>query len=77
VSRLPVVSSEQLVTALNKVGFVFIRQKGSHMRLEKQTDKGIIKLTVPRHSIIKRGTLRGIIKDAGLNVEEFVNLLRG
>lgn len=45
-SRLPVVSSEQLVTALNKVGFVFIRQKGSHIRLEKQTDKGIIKLTV-------------------------------
>jgi len=75
VSRLPVVSSEQLVTALNKVGFVFIRQKGSHIRLEKQTDKGIIKLTVPRHRMIKRGTLREIIKDAGLTVDEFNKLL--
>ena len=74
-SRLPVVSSEQLVTALNKVGFVFIRQKGSHIRLEKQTDKGIIKLTVPRHRMIKRGTLREIIKDAGLTVDEFNKLL--
>ena len=74
-SRLPVVSSEQLVTALNKVGFVFIRQKGSHIRLEKQTDKGIIKLTVPRHRMIKRGTLRGIIKDAGLTVDKFNKLL--
>ena len=76
-SRLPVISSEQLITALNKVGFVFIRQKGSHLRLEKQTDKGIIKLTVPRHRMIKRGTLREIIKDAGLTVEEFIKLLRG
>ena len=74
-SRLPVVSSEQLVTALNKVGFVFIRQKGSHIRLEKQTDKGIIKLTVPKHRMIKRGTLREIIKDAGLTVDEFNKLL--
>ena len=74
-SRLPVVSSEQLVTALNKVGFVFIRQKGSHIRLEKQTDKGIIKLTVPRHRMIKRGTLREILKDAGLTVDEFNKLL--
>ena len=74
-SRLPVISSEQLITALNKVGFVFIRQKGSHLRLEKQTDKGIIKLTVPRHRMIKRGTLREIIKDAGLTVAEFNKLL--
>lgn len=74
-SRLPVVSSEQLVTALNKVGFVFIRQKGTHIRLEKQTDKGIIKLTVPKRRMIKRGTLREIIKDAGLTVDEFNKLL--
>ena len=74
-SRLPVVSSEQLVTVLNKVGFVFVRQKGSHIRLEKQTDKGIIKLTVPRHGVIKRGTLRGIIKEAGITVDEFNKLL--
>ena len=74
-SRLPVISSEQLITALNKVGFVFIRQKGSHIRLEKQTDKGTIKLTVPKHRMIKRGTLREIIKDAGLTVAEFNKLL--
>ena len=74
-SSLPVVSSEQLITALNKVGFVFIRQKGSHIRLEKQTDRGVIKLTVPRHRMIKRGTLRGIIKDAGLTVDKFNKLL--
>ena len=74
-SRLPVVSGEQLITALNKVGFVFIRQKGSHIRLEKQTDEGIIRLSVPRHRMIKRGTLRGIIKDAGLTMDKFHKLL--
>lgn len=73
--KLPVVSGEQTVKALAKVGFVAVRQRGSHVRLEKETPEGVIKITVPLHPTLKRGTLRMILKEANLNVEEFVKLL--
>ncbi len=50
------------------------RQKGSHVRLEKYTSDKTIKLTVPLHSELKKGTLSRIIKDAGLTLDEFENL---
>ena len=73
--KLPVVSGEQTVKALAKAGFIAVRQKGSHVRLEKETLDGIIKLTVPIHETLKKRTLHIILKEAGLSVEEFVELL--
>jgi predicted RNA binding protein YcfA (HicA-like mRNA interferase family) len=73
--KLPVVSGEQTVKALARAGFVTVRQRGSHVRLEKETSEGVIKITVPLHATLKRGTLRRILKEAGLNVGEFVKLL--
>ncbi len=43
--------------------------------MEKKTDKGTIKVTVPLHPSLKKGTLRIILKQAGLSVEEFIKLL--
>ncbi len=73
--KLPVVSGEETIKALHKAGFRVVRQKGSHVRMEKKTDEGTIKVTVPLHPTLKKGTLRIILKQAGLTVEEFVKLL--
>lgn len=73
--RLPAVSGEETIKALHKAGFRVVRQKGSHVRMEKRTDEGVIKVTVPLHHTLKKGTLRVILKQAGLAVEEFIRLL--
>ena len=69
------VSGEETVKVLHKAGFRVVRQKGSHVRMEKKTDKGTVKVTVPLHPALKKGTLRIILKQAGLSTEEFLELL--
>ena len=61
--RLPVLSGQQLIDALEKVGWVAVRQRGSHVRLKH--DERTIALVVPLHRELKRGTLAGILRDAG------------
>lgn len=73
--KLPVVSGKVVIKALSKAGFVADRQRGSHVRLEKISGDDIIKVTVPLHNPLKKGTLARIIKDSGLSVDEFVELL--
>ena len=70
-TALPVVSGREAIKALCGAGFKVVRQRGSHVRLEKRTEAKVIKLTVPLHKTLKKGTLRRIIKDAGLTVQEF------
>ncbi len=72
-SKLPVISSTDCIKALEKIGFVINRQRGSHITLVRQEPK--TQLTVPNHKTIAKGTLRTIVRDAGLTVDEFVNLL--
>ena len=74
-TALPVISGREAVKALSRAGFRVVRQRGSHVRLEKRTEERLIKLTVPLHKSLKKGTLRRIIKDAGLTVQEFNRLL--
>lgn len=74
-TALPVVSGREAIKALGRAGFTVVRQRGSHVRLEKRTEDRMIKLTVPLHKSLKKGTLRRIIKDAGLTVQEFNRLL--
>lgn len=73
--KLPVVTGKDVIKALSKAGFVADRQRGSHVRLEKISGFDIIKVTVPLHNPLKKGTLARIIKDSGLSVDEFVELL--
>ncbi len=68
--KLPQISGLELVKILCRQGFVVVRQKGSHIRLEKNSSKGIIKLTVPNHDVLKKGTLHHILKDAEIPAEE-------
>ena len=74
-TALPVVSGREAIKALGRAGFTVVRQRGSHVRLEKRTEDRMIKLTVPLHKSLKKGTLRRIIKDAGITVQEFNRLL--
>lgn len=73
-SGLPVVSGRDVVRALAKLGYILDRQRGSHMILRQQTPPQR-RLTVPDHNELARGTLRAIIRQAGLTVEEFRALL--
>lgn len=72
--KLPVVSGIDVIKRLKKAGFIATRQRGSHLRLEKYSDGKTIKLTVPLHNELKKGTLSRIIKDAGLTLEDFESL---
>lgn len=72
-SKLPVVSGAQWVKALAKAGFVVYRQRGSHITLVRADPKA--QTIVPNHKELDRGTLRAIIRQAGLSVDEFVALL--
>ncbi|MFA4953394.1 MAG: type II toxin-antitoxin system HicA family toxin [Candidatus Pacearchaeota archaeon] len=68
--KLPQISGKELVNKLRKFGFVVVRQRGSHIRLERNIKDETIKLTIPNHKIIKKGTLHRIIKDAKLILGE-------
>lgn len=75
-SGLPVISGRQAIAALSRIGYEVVRQKGSHVRMRHPTDAARIPLTIPDHKELKSGTLRAIIRDAGLGVEEFSALLK-
>jgi len=75
VSVLPQVSGREVVVALAKLGYEKDRQRGSHIVL-RQTAYPHRRLVIPDHKEIAKGTLRAIIKQAGLIVEEFNELLR-
>lgn len=71
--RLPVLSGAQLIAVLERVGWQQARQRGSHVRL-KHPDRPMA-LVVPLHRELKRGTLMGILRDAGIDRDELRDLL--
>lgn len=73
-TALPVVSGRDVVKALEKIGYAFDRQRGSHIILRQQTQPHR-RLTVPDHKEVAKGTLRAILRQTGLTVEEFSDLL--
>ncbi|MFT4310940.1 MAG: type II toxin-antitoxin system HicA family toxin [Candidatus Woesearchaeota archaeon] len=72
--KIPRISGLDVVKKLKRVGFVPTRQRGDHLRLEKNTSDKTIKLTVPLHKELKTGTLVQIIKQADLTFEQFMNI---
>ncbi len=72
-SKLPVVSGRELVRVLQKLGFQFDRQKGSHMMLFRENPPTT--LSVPDHRELDRGTLRALLRQAGVTPDEFGKLL--
>jgi predicted RNA binding protein YcfA (HicA-like mRNA interferase family) len=69
--RLPVVSGADVVRALEKAGFVVVTQRGSHVKL-RSADRTAI---VPLHRELAAGTLRSVLRQAGLSAQELAALL--
>jgi len=73
--KLPSVSGERVVRALKRAGFTELRQKGSHVSLERRTGSRVFKTVVPMHAELAKGTLSDILKQCGLTIDEFLALL--
>lgn len=73
-SKLPQISGQQLVAALRKFGYEVDRQRGSHIVL-RNVSPPYRRLVVPDHKEIAKGTLRAILRQAGLTVEELLKAL--
>jgi predicted RNA binding protein YcfA (HicA-like mRNA interferase family) len=74
VAELPVISGREAVRAFGKVGYATDRQRGSPIIL-RQAESPHRRLTIPDHKELRKGTLRALIRQAGLSVDEFVALL--
>ena len=73
-ARLPVISGRRVVRALERAGYELDRQRGSHMVL-RHSQPPHRRVVVPDHREVARGTLRAILRSAGLSIEEFRELL--
>ena len=69
------VSGQEAIRALEKLGFEQVRQRGSHVILKRHTAKGDVGCVVPLHRELAIGTLRGILRQAGVTPEEFMDKL--
>lgn len=73
--KLPVVTPKKLIGALHRIGFRIDHQKGSHVVLRHIVDRRIA--VIPMHGgDIPKGTLKGILKDIGLDIENLIELLQ-
>ena len=70
-TKVPILPYDQVIRALQRDGWVVVRQKGTHVRIQKHTPTETLKLTIPAHRPIKRSTLSHILKQAKLTLEEF------
>ena len=69
--KVPIVSGLEAVRALQRLGFVIDRQRGSHAILKKTTSTGEIGCVIPMHREVAAGTLRSALKMAGVEIDEF------
>jgi len=71
--KLPVLSGRQVVQIFQRFGWEIARQKGSHIVMIKEGH--IASLSIPDHKEVARGTLRSLIRSAGLTVDEFLEAI--
>ncbi|HEU5220565.1 MAG TPA: type II toxin-antitoxin system HicA family toxin [Candidatus Nitrosotalea sp.] len=72
--KIPIVSAIKVIKILSKIGYEADHQTGSHIIL-RHRETPHKRLTVPNHKEIARGTLKAIIEEVGLTVQEFMDLL--
>lgn len=70
--KLPVISAAEAIRAFERLGFIIVRQRGSHIVLRR----GSSGCVVPNHRELKTGTLSGVLKQAGISPDEFIKALR-
>ena len=69
------VSGQEAIRALERLGFEKVRQRGSHVMLKKQIPDGAVGCVVPLHRELAIGTLRGILRQARITPDEFMESL--
>ncbi len=74
-AKLPVTSGPNLVRALEKAGFQVVRQRGSHVVLQKRLADRTITTVIPQHKELATGTLRSILRQAQVSPEELIRFL--
>lgn len=74
-SKVPSLSYQKIINALKKDNWVVVRQRGSHIRLEKKLPDETLKITVPAHRPVKRSTLAKILKQAKIDLDNFLEFL--
>ena len=74
-SKVPSENYDRIVAGLQRLGFSVVRQRGSHIRLQKQMPRRQIRITVPAHRPVKRSTLSHILKQAEVSLDDFVAAL--
>ncbi|CAN2046836.1 Addiction module toxin, HicA family [Candidatus Magnetomoraceae bacterium gMMP-13] len=74
-SKVPSLNFQKVINTLRRDGWVVVRQRGSHIRLQKHTPDETLKIIIPAHKPIKRSTLSHILKQARLSVQDFITLL--
>ncbi len=74
-TKVPSLSYIQIVKALQRDGWIVVRQRGSHIRLQKHLGYEVLKITVPAHRPVKSSTLSHILKQARMDVDQFLELL--
>ena len=73
--KMPRISAKEAIRALERLGFEQVRQTGSHVVTKKEIQEGEIGCVVPLHRELKIGTLSGVLKQARITVEDFIDNL--
>jgi len=73
--KVPSVSYDRIVSALQRLGFRVVRQRGSHIRMERALPDRTIRVTVPAHRPVKRSTLAHILKQGEIPLDDFLRAL--
>ncbi len=71
--KLPILSARQVLAALNRLGFVEVHRKGSHVKMKHPDGRVIV---FPFHDEVDRYTLRGALRDADIEVNAFMDAVR-
>jgi len=74
-NKVPSLNYDKVIKALQRDGWVIVRQKGSHIRLQKHFENEVLKIIVPGHKPIKRSTLSHILRQARISLDEFIKKL--
>jgi predicted RNA binding protein YcfA (HicA-like mRNA interferase family) len=75
--KLPQVSGKETIKILQKIGFIVIHQRRSHIKLSRTSNDQKQTVIVPLQRVLKKGTLRnGILKPTNLSVDDFIKLLK-
>jgi len=71
-TKVPSLNYDKVIRALQRDGWVIVRQRGSHIRLQKHSEDELLKIIVPAHKPIKRSTLSHILKQARISLDDFL-----